>query len=137
MAALAPFKSRAQLFGEADNRWWRLAPADWLEAFTHHPQIGADVEALRAKFAVTADWSEGEQAGIGAASEETLQTLASENTRYAERFGFIFIVCASGKSATQMLALLQGRADNHPAQEIFIAAGEQNKITALRLEKLR
>jgi allantoicase len=137
MAALAPFKSRAQLFGEADNRWWRLAPADWLEAFTHHPQIGADVEALRAKFAVTADWSEGEQAGIGAASEETLQTLASENTRYAERFGFIFIVCASGKSATQMLALLQGRADNHPAQEVFIAAGEQNKITALRLEKLR
>ncbi len=136
MAALAPFTSRAQLFGEAENQWWKLAPKDWREAFTHHPKIGADVEALRAKFAATASWSEGEQSGVAEASDDTLRALAQGNTDYEARFGFIFIVCASGKSAAQMLALLQRRADNDPAQEIFIAAGEQAKITALRLEKL-
>lgn len=136
MAAMAPFASRAQLFGEAENQWWRLAEADWREAFTHHPKIGADVEALREKFAATAGWSEGEQQGVAQASETVLQALAQGNTDYEARYGYIFIVCASGKSAEQMLALLRRRADNDPAQEIFIAAGEQAKITALRLEKL-
>jgi 2-oxo-4-hydroxy-4-carboxy-5-ureidoimidazoline decarboxylase len=136
MAAMAPFASRAQLFGEAENQWWRLAEADWREAFTHHPKIGADVEALREKFAATAGWSEGEQQGVAQASDTVLQALAQGNTDYEARYGYIFIVCASGKSAEQMLALLRRRADNDPAQEIFIAAGEQAKITALRLEKL-
>ena len=136
MAALAPFSSRAQLFGEAENQWWRLAEGDWREAFTHHPKIGADVAALRERFASTAGWSEGEQQGVSQASESVLAALAKGNTDYEARYGYIFIVCASGKSAEQMLALLQRRADNDPAQEIFIAAGEQAKITALRLEKL-
>ena len=68
--------------------------------------------------------------------EAVLEALAAGNTAYEARYGYIFIVCASGKSAEQMLALLRRRADNDPAQEIFIAAGEQAKITALRLEKL-
>ena len=136
MAAMAPFTSRAQLFGEAENQWWRLAEGDWRQAFTHHPKIGADVASLRAKFASTAGWSEGEQRGVSEASEAVLEALAAGNTAYEARYGYIFIVCASGKSAEQMLALLRRRADNDPAQEIFIAAGEQAKITALRLEKL-
>mgnify|MGYP001301952638 FL=1 len=92
--------------------------------------------ALREKFASTAGWSEGEQQGVSQASESVLAALAKGNTDYEVRYGYIFIVCASGKSAEQMLALLRRRADNDPAQEIFIAAGEQAKITALRLEKL-
>jgi allantoicase len=137
MTGQRPFASRAALFGEAEAQWWRLSPADWLEAFTHHPKIGGDVEALRAKFGATAAWSEGEQAGATGADEATLEALAHGNTAYLERFGFIFIVCASGKSAAEMLALLDDRLPNDPAQEIFTAAGEQAKITALRLEKLR
>ena len=136
MGQLAPYFSRAQLMGEAENQWWALAEGDWREAFTHHPKIGADVEALRAKFEATATWSEGEQSGVEAADTATLEALAEGNRAYEERFGYIFIVCASGKSAAQMLALLRERIDNDPAQEIFIAAGEQAKITALRLEKL-
>jgi allantoicase len=136
MAARRPFASRAALFGEAEAQWWRLAPGDWLEAFTHHPQIGGDVEALRAKFGTTAAWAEGEQAGAIGADEATLQALARGNRDYLERFGFIFIVCAAGKSAAQMLDLLNDRLPNDPAQEVFTAAGEQARITALRMEKL-
>jgi allantoicase len=136
MAAHGPFGSDAELHGLADHLWWDLADGDWLEAFTHHPRIGADVDALRAKFARTAEWSEGEQAGVGGADEATLQALAEGNRAYEERFGFLFIVCATGKTAAQMLALLRERLGNEPEAELRIAAGEQAKITHLRLEKL-
>ena len=136
MAGGAPYQSRTQLFGEAEARWWRLDESDWREAFTHHPRIGADVAKLREKFASTAGWSAGEQAGMASADEAVIQALAAGNQAYEERYGFIFIVCASGLSAAEMLARLNDRMDNDPEAELRIAAGEQAKITRLRLEKL-
>ena len=136
MAAHGRFGSRTELHGLADHHWWDLADGDWHEAFTHHPRIGADVAKLREKFAPTASWSAGEQSGVAAADEGTLEALAQGNRDYEARFGFLFIVCATGKSASEMLHLLQERIDNDPAAELRIAAGEQAKITHLRLEKL-
>jgi allantoicase len=136
MLAAGPFVSRAHLFGEAERLWWRLGDGDWKEAFTHHPRIGADLATLRAKYARTADWSAGEQAGIAGAADDTLRALADGNAAYEARFGFLFLVCATGKSAAEMLALLDERMGNAPDAELRIAAGEQVKITRLRLEKL-
>ncbi len=112
-----------------------LAPADWLEAFAAHPKIG-DRDALRAKFAATAAWSAIEQAGVDGAPEEVLDALADANDRYHERFGYIFIVCATGKTAEEMLALIRERLSNDPEVELRTAAAEQAKIARIRLEKL-
>ncbi len=136
MVAQRPFQSETQLFGEADKIWWHLGDGDWREAFSHHPKLGADVAALREKFAATADWSVAEQAGVAAASEEILEVLAAGNTAYEARFGMIFIVCAAGLTADAMLDRLDDRIDNDPAAELRIAAGEQAKITRLRLARL-
>ena len=136
MVAARPFQSRTQLFGLAEHLWWHLGDGDWREAFTHHPRIGADLAQLRAHFARTADWSAGEQAGLGEADESTLVELGQGNTSYEARFGYIFIVCASGLTAAEMLLRLRARQGNTPANELRIAAGEQAKITRLRLEKL-
>jgi 2-oxo-4-hydroxy-4-carboxy-5-ureidoimidazoline decarboxylase len=135
MAARRPFAGEAELFAAAGQVWRSLTRADWLEAFAAHPKIG-DLEALRRKFAATASWSAGEQAGVAGASETTLQALAEGNRRYEARFGHIFIVCATGKTAAEMLALLDQRLGNEPEEELRIAAGEQEKITQLRLRKL-
>lgn len=131
-----PFGDDATLMAAADSVWGKMEEADVLEAFSHHPEIGADVEALRAKFGATAAWSEGEQSGAAGASEETLLALRDGNVAYRERYGFIFIVCATGKSADEMLGLLRARLNNERAAELAIAAGEQAKITRLRLDKL-
>jgi allantoicase len=136
MLAGRPYQSRTHLHGHAEHVWWHLGDGDWREAFTHHPQIGADVAKLRERFAATAGWSEGEQSGVQGADEETLAALAADNQAYADRYGYIFIVCASGLTAGEMLARLRGRLDNPPEFELRVAAGEQAKITALRLEKL-
>lgn len=136
MVAARPFTSVTHLNGEADQVWWHLGDGDWREAFTHHPRIGADVGALRQMFAATATWSATEQAGMASASEATIQALADANQRYEQRFGHIFIVCATGLSADAMLARLQARMDHEPWAELRIAAGEQAKITKLRLAKL-
>ncbi|MSQ02965.1 MAG: allantoicase [Myxococcales bacterium] len=136
MVARRPFQSETQLFGDGDQLWWRLGDGDWREAFSHHPKLGADVAALREKFAATADLSVAEQAGITAASQETLEVLAAGNAAYEARFGMIFIVCAAGLSADAMLDRLAERIDNEPAAELRIAAGEQAKITRLRLARL-
>jgi len=135
MLQQAPFESVEQVYRLAEQVADSLTAEDWLEAFTHHPQIG-DVASLRQKFAQTADWAASEQAGSAEASEATLQALAEGNAAYLKKFGFIFIVCATGKSAEDMLALLQARLPNDPEKELGIAAGEQRKITHLRLEKL-
>jgi 2-oxo-4-hydroxy-4-carboxy-5-ureidoimidazoline decarboxylase len=135
MIARRPFPSVAALLEAADAVWWGLEPADWREAFAHHPKIG-DKEALRARFASTREWASGEQAGVGAASEEVLTALAEGNSAYESRFGYIFIVCATGKTAPEMLALLRERLPHDPQDELRIAAGEQAKITGLRLERL-
>jgi 2-oxo-4-hydroxy-4-carboxy-5-ureidoimidazoline decarboxylase len=130
-----PFATTEALYVEADRIWYTLSEADWREAFTHHPKIG-DVKALKEKFASTATWAAGEQGAVRQASQATLEELAAGNAAYEHKFGYIFIVCATGKSADEMLALLQARLPNEPSQEIRIARGEQAKITRLRLEKL-
>ena len=135
MAAYRPFDSEATLLSLAEMAWDGLDPADHLEAFAAHPRIG-DLAALRAKFASTAAWAEGEQAGTAAADEATLQALAAGNAAYEAKFGHIFIVCATGKSAAEMLALLHARLPNDPDTEATVAMFEQAQIMRLRLEKL-
>ena len=132
MLARRPFGGAQALLAAARDEWFVLSKADWLEAFSHHPKIG-DTDSLRQRFAATHDLSGREQAGVSGASEETLARLADSNRRYDERFGYIFIVCATGLSAEEMLARLESRIDNDPDQEIRIAAEEQAKITAIRL----
>lgn len=134
MADGRPFKTEAQLFDLADKTWYSLAPADRLEAFSHHPKIG-DKKALEAKFADTRQWALSEQAGVAQAQEDVLEQLAQGNRDYEAKFGYIFIVCATGKSAAEMLALLKARLGNDRQSEMLIAAEEQRKITRLRLEK--
>ncbi|MBI4535224.1 MAG: 2-oxo-4-hydroxy-4-carboxy-5-ureidoimidazoline decarboxylase [Ignavibacteriae bacterium] len=135
MAASRPFQGEKELLDVAEDVWLRLSPEDWKEAFSHHPRIG-DRAKLREKFASTAQWAEREQAGVKDASEETLQLLLEGNREYEERFGHIFIVCATGKGADDMIALLRQRLGNPPGVELEIAAAEQQMITRLRLEKL-
>jgi 2-oxo-4-hydroxy-4-carboxy-5-ureidoimidazoline decarboxylase len=135
MTARRPFASADGLFAAADEVWSGLGRDDWLEAFAAHPRIG-DVEALRKKFASTAAWCAGEQSGVAGAAEEVLRALAEGNRRYEDRFGYIFIVCATGKTADEMLRLLCERLPNDPVWEWKVAAAEQAKITRLRLEKL-
>jgi 2-oxo-4-hydroxy-4-carboxy-5-ureidoimidazoline decarboxylase len=127
-----PFGSNHQLRAAARDVWFALAPDDWREAFRHHPKIG-DRDALRARFPSTADLSAQEQRGVAAASDATLDALAEGNRAYEQKFGFIFIVCATGKTADEMLALLQARLSNDPQDELLTAAAEQAKITELRL----
>ena len=135
MMARRPFGSRESLLSAAQEEWQSLDEHDWREAFTHHPKIG-DRAALRERFPATHDLSAREQAGVAAASDAVLDALAAANRRYETRFGYIFIVCASGLTADDMLARLNARLTNAPADEIAIAAGEQAKITALRLASL-
>ncbi len=136
MVAGRPYASRTHLHGHARHVWWHLGDGDWREAFTHHPRIGADPDRLRERFGATAAWSAGEQSGMNAADEATIQALAAGNRAYEARFGHIFIVCASGLSAAEMLARLEARLPDDPAVELRVAAGEQAKITSLRLDKL-
>lgn len=135
MAARRPFSEAQALYAAADEVWAGLGPSDWSEAFTHHPRIG-DKAALKARFASTRQWAAGEQSGVDAASEETLDALARGNQDYEARFGHIFIVCATGKGADEMLGALRARLAHDPETEQRVAAAEQAKITRLRLEKL-
>ncbi len=132
MVARRPFNTRHELIAAGREEWFRLTQDDWLEAFRQHPKIG-DRAALRQRFPATHHLSEREQAGVSGASDEVLDALAEGNQTYERRFGYIFIVCATGRSAGEMLTMLRERLDNDPAREIHIAAGEQAKITASRL----
>lgn len=130
-----PFDGTEALFTRSEEAFEMLEGNDWLEAFSHHPKIG-DIESLRSKFATTRVWAGNEQAGTSAASEETLQALAQGNSDYENKFGFIFIICATGKSAGEMLAALQARIGNDAQTELLNAAEQQKQITHLRLRKL-
>jgi len=132
MMARRPFGRDMKLLTAARVEWFGLTEADWLEAFSHHPKIG-DRAALDARFPATHDLSSKEQARVGGADAEVIAALAEANETYLDRFGFIFIVCATGKSAEEMLDLLRDRLKNNRAAELRIAAEEQAKITALRL----
>jgi 2-oxo-4-hydroxy-4-carboxy-5-ureidoimidazoline decarboxylase len=135
MLPFVPAEDLVELLEDAEEEWWKCSEDDWKEAFAQHPMIG-DIESLKKKFASTADWAAGEQGSVQTATPEVLEALAEGNRKYKERFGYIFIVCATGKSAHEMLAMLQERLVNDPKTEINIAADEQNKITKLRIEKL-
>jgi len=135
MLPFFPADDLVELLEDAEEQWYNCSEDDWKEAFAHHPKIG-DVDSLQKKFATTAVWASGEQRGVGAASTATIEELAKYNVNYEKKFGYIFIVCATGKSAEEMLQLLKERLQHDPASEIEIAADEQNKITKLRLEKL-
>ncbi|MGZ3455847.1 MAG: 2-oxo-4-hydroxy-4-carboxy-5-ureidoimidazoline decarboxylase [Polyangiales bacterium] len=128
-----PFSDEESLMGRADAIWWSLDRKDWDEAFSAHPRIGSkkDVEKKPEK-----SWSSREQAGAAAANDDTLAALAQANADYEARFGRIYIVCATGKTADEMLAIAKERMSNDPDTELRRAVEEQRRITDLRLEKL-
>jgi len=130
-----PFTDADALFQKADSVWWSLSDEDWLEAFRAHPKIG-EQRATAVQSEQARNWSAQEQSGVRNAVTETKAALAAGNQEYEERFGFIFIVCATGKSSEEMLAILSARLRNDSGTELRAAAEEQRKITRLRLEKL-
>ncbi len=132
MAHQRPFNSIAALENAGATRWQAATESEVLEAFSAHPQIG-DLDALRNKYANTAN---AEQGQITDANESVLLELQANNQSYLDKFGFIFIVCATGKSAAEMLALLNARLPNDRPSELKNGANEQWQITLLRLTKL-
>ena len=135
MAEVRPFADIASLLNQAEEIWQNLAPQDWLEAFSAHPKIGAK-KAAPHQTEQSAEWSKGEQSGTENAADSVKAELAEANRLYENKFGFIFIVCATGKSAEEMLELCRQRLNNSAEKEICIAADEQRKITEIRLKKL-
>lgn len=136
MVESRPFASAAALITKAASIWYKdCSTEDFQEAFTGHPKIG-NVESLKEKFAHTKTWAGNEQAKVSEASMETIEALAEANTNYEDKFGYIFIVSASGKSADEMLAIAQARLAHSASDEIQVAMNEQHKITVIRLVKL-
>lgn len=135
LVALRPFATIDGLKQSADTCWQGLAESDYLQAFDGHPKIG-DVTSLKAKYANTHSLAKNEQSKVEQADDEVIKALADDNQRYFERFSFIFIVFASGKSAGQMLDLLRQRIDNDRATELVNAAEQQRLIFQLRLDGL-
>jgi 2-oxo-4-hydroxy-4-carboxy-5-ureidoimidazoline decarboxylase len=127
MLAGLPYSSDVAVHAAAEREWWGLERGDWLEAFAAHPRIGDRSDD---------DWSRREQRGVNDAAVEIRRALAAGNRDYEARFGHVYLVCAAGRDAAELLADLRRRLATDPAQELRIAAGEQAKITALRLEKL-
>lgn len=133
--AQRPFASRSALLECAETVWWGLDPSDWLEAFRSHPRIG-ERAAEAGQTRREQDWSAREQAGMDAAVPDVRAAMEVRNREYEARFGHIFIVCAAGRSADEMLRTVEQRLGNDPAQELRVAAAEQARITRLRLEAL-
>jgi OHCU decarboxylase len=139
MVAARPFASVDAAGAAADSIWASLDRSDWLEAFAAHPRIGAPGGTKRAGAAepgTAGDWAAQEQAGAAHAAGAVQRRLADDNRAYEERFGYIFIVCATGKSADEMLDILEQRMNNATDDELLVAAEEQRRITRLRLLKL-
>ena len=135
MIAARPFGSRDDVFSAADRIWSSLSASDWVEAFEYHPRIGERASAV-AQGPRGAEWSSREQADIETAGDDVRRALAAVNQEYEQRFGYIYIVCATGKTPEEMLALARKRLRNAAAAEVRVAAEEQRKITRIRLEKL-
>ncbi len=134
VAGLRPFWDVGQLLRIAERVWRELDAEDKLEAFRAHPKIG-ESKAAAETGKEARRWAEGEQSGARDAAAETLDALTEANREYEGRFGFIFIVCATGKTAEEMLELLRSRLQNDAETELRVAAGEQWRITELRLKK--
>jgi len=135
MTEARPFANFEEVSSRADEIWASLGEQDWLEAFHAHPRIG-ERKAAATQSQQAAGWSAQEQSQAQQAADETKAAIAEGNSVYEDRFGFIFIICASGKSAEQILSSLNERLANSVATELPIAAEEQQKITQLRLKKL-
>jgi OHCU decarboxylase len=135
MVTRRPFFSRDAVLRAADDEWNSLDERDWLEAFSHHPRIGETTAAAGGGTTARA-WSASEQSAVASASDEMRIGLARLNDEYEERFGFIYIVCAAGRSAGELLEFARKRMKNDRDTELRVAAEEQRKITRLRLEKL-
>lgn len=135
MLTVFPVEDLVELLDAAEEKWYECNETDWKEAFDHHPKIG-DINSLKEKFANTAQWASAEQSGVNDAAENVIHQLAKGNEAYEKKFGNIFIVCATGKSAEQMLGILKERLNNSKEEELEIAVTEQLNITKLRLEKL-
>lgn len=130
-----PYSTLDSLITHADRLWWSLTPDDWLEAFRSHPKIGEKKAADKVS-RQSSQWSGQEQAGVSSASQDTVNSLTSLNRAYEQKFSFIFIICATGKTSQEMLAALQERLQHDSDTELRLAATEQAKITQLRLKKL-
>jgi 5-hydroxyisourate hydrolase / 2-oxo-4-hydroxy-4-carboxy-5-ureidoimidazoline decarboxylase len=131
-----PFSSPDELIKNAANCWYdNCTENDWKEAFNGHPKIG-NVDSLKQKFAPTKDWANKEQIKVGEADDKILETLSKLNDKYLSKFGYIFIVSATGKSAKEIVDIIQIRLLNSKEDELNIAMGEQHKITMIRLAKL-
>lgn len=135
MTAARPFNAIDDLLAKADSVWWSLDKEDWLEAFRAHPKIG-EQKAAAAQSEQARSWSTQEQSAASRATAEVMSALVDGNREYEQRFGFIYIVCATGKSSEELLEILQARLKNDSETELHNAADEQRKITRLRLEKL-
>jgi 2-oxo-4-hydroxy-4-carboxy-5-ureidoimidazoline decarboxylase len=135
MLSRRPFESAAELLASADEAWRATGPEDWDEAFAHHPRIG-ERHAATSVSATARAWSLGEQGAAAGAGASARSALARANEAYERRFGRIYIVCAAGRSAEEMLADIAVRMKNDPDRERAIAAEEQWKITRLRLTTL-
>ena len=135
MTAARPFPDFNSVTSTAEAQFGSLTGDDWLEAFHAHPKIG-EQKAAGHQSAEARRWSAQEQSRTQEATSDVIAALADGNREYERRFGFIFIVCASGKSAGEMLEILTERLNNSPAAELLQAAEEQKKITRLRLAKL-
>lgn len=128
-----PFDSVARLSEEADRVWSMMDEADWIEAFACHPRIGERKAGNGT--AQPMKWSQQEQASAAVATEQVLMQLAESNRQYEERFGFTYIVCATGKSAEEMLAIVQRRLSRDRNVELREAAEQQRQIMQIRLGK--
>ena len=135
MLPVFPVEDMIDLFQYAEEKWNECSEADWREAFDHHPQIG-NIASLKPGDEASAAWAKSEQSKVAEANDDLKEQLAEANKLYKEKFGYIFIINATGKSAKEILASLQVRLQNSPETEIEIAMGEQVAITRLRLEKL-
>lgn len=133
MVASRPIESVFELSEAADRVWAAMTELDWMEAFTCHPRIGERKTVVAP--AKSAAWSEQEQSLVAAAESKVLAELDAGNARYEEKFGFTYIVCATGKTAEEMLAILKRRLANDRAAELREAAEQQRQITQVRLGK--
>ena len=135
MADARPYSTLETLLATANDVWCSLDQSDWHEAFRSHPKIGEKKAAGKVS-AQSQQWSGQEQSGVANASQETVSTLASLNHEYEQKFGYIFIICATGKTSDEMLSALRERLQHDPETELPVAGAEQSKITELRLRKM-
>jgi OHCU decarboxylase len=134
MVARRPLANEDTLLRVSSEIWRSLTPSDWMEAFQSHPRIG-ETRASRPPSAQSAAWSAQEQRDVTDAEAEAKDALADANREYEQRFNRVFIVCATGKSASEILAILQQRLHNDAETELHQAAEQQRQITELRLKK--